>query len=419
MRVKMKVADILPNPNNPRTLKKEQFKRLVKSLESFPEMLEARPLVVDKNNVVLGGNMRLKALQELGIEEVSVHVAEWDESKNGEFIIKDNVGYGEWDMDILANEWDAEELVEWGLDVWIPDEEEEFEPQTDEDAIPETGEQPITERGDLYIMGNHRLLCGDSTDEEDVHRLMCGELADLCFTSPPYGQQRDYNEAKEAVQDWDGLMMGVFANLPMKEDGQVLVNLGLIHRDNEVQLYWENWIQWMRENGWRRFGWYVWDTGYGLPGDWMGRFAPSFEFVFHFNKQSKKPKYIIEKKEENVKMGGKTGLRGKDGKVQKLTSPESGLNPMKISDSTIRAPRSYGNIRSEHPATFSVEFAETFVKSWDGIVYEPFAGSGTTIIAAEKNQSSCFAMELDRKYCDVIVKRWEEYTGQTAIRVPK
>ena len=90
---------------------------------------------------------------------------------------------------------------------------------------------------------------------------MNGEKADLCFTSPPYGQQRDYEEAKEIVQDWDALMSGVFSNLRMKEDGQVLVNLGLIHRNNEVQLYWENWVQWMRDHGWRRFGWYVWNQG--------------------------------------------------------------------------------------------------------------------------------------------------------------
>jgi DNA modification methylase len=125
---------------------------------------------------------------------------------------------------------------------------------------------------------------------------MDGEKADLCFTSPPYGQQRDYGVAKELVQDWDGLMRGVFANLPMSDDGQVLVNLGLIHRDGEWLPYWDGWIEWMREQGWRRFGWYVWDQGSGLPGDWSGRFAPSFEFVFHFNLESVKPEQVHQQK---------------------------------------------------------------------------------------------------------------------------
>ncbi|MFO2171358.1 hypothetical protein QOU18_29160, partial [Pseudomonas aeruginosa] len=101
----------------------------------------------------------------------------------------------------------------------------------------------------------------------------------LCFTSPPYGNQRDYTSG--GITDWDGLMRGVFAHLPMAGDGQVLVNLGLIHRDNEVIPYWDAWLGWMRSQGWRRFAWYVWDQGPGMPGDWQGRLAPSFEFVFH------------------------------------------------------------------------------------------------------------------------------------------
>ena len=107
---------------------------------------------------------------------------------------------------------------------------------------------------------------------------MGGEEADVCFTSPPYAQQRDY---KTGPQDWDALMQGVFSILPVNHGAQVLVNLGLVHHDGEWLPYWDGWIEWMRAAGWRRFGWYVWDQGPGLAGDWNGRLAPSHEFVFH------------------------------------------------------------------------------------------------------------------------------------------
>jgi len=120
---KVKVSLLLSNPNNPRVIKDDKFKKLVNSIKEFPEMLEARPVVVNPDMVVLGGNMRLKALREAGVKEVPVYIASWDEVKQKRFIITDNVGYGEWDWDILANEWDAEELGLWGLDVWQPEED--------------------------------------------------------------------------------------------------------------------------------------------------------------------------------------------------------------------------------------------------------------------------------------------------------
>lgn len=103
------------NPSNPRAIRKDQLDKLVKSLREFPEMLEARPIVVDPDFVVLGGNMRLKAAQLAGLTEVPVYVASWEEAKHKEFIIKDNLAFGEWDWDMLANEWDAEELDDWGM----------------------------------------------------------------------------------------------------------------------------------------------------------------------------------------------------------------------------------------------------------------------------------------------------------------
>ena len=111
------ISKVRPNSDNPRYIKDEKFKKLVQSIKEFPEMMPVRPIVVNKEMVVLGGNMRLKAMQEAGLEKVWVEVVDWSEEKQREFIIKDNVGFGEWDWDELANTWEAEELNEWGLDL--------------------------------------------------------------------------------------------------------------------------------------------------------------------------------------------------------------------------------------------------------------------------------------------------------------
>lgn len=128
---KVKISEVKINPNNPRLIKDDKFKKLVKSIEEFPQMLEIRPIVVNKDMIVLGGNMRLKACQEAGLKEVPIIIADnLTEEQQREFLIKDNVSGGEWDWDILANEWDSELLEEWGLDVkFSPDTPEEEEPE--------------------------------------------------------------------------------------------------------------------------------------------------------------------------------------------------------------------------------------------------------------------------------------------------
>ena len=116
---KVKVTEVISNPNNPRLIKDDKFRKLVKSIQEFPDMLNVRPLVVNKDMVVLGGNMRLKAIKEAGIKEISIEIVDWTEDQQKEFIIKDNVGFGEWNWDDLANDWDEIQLTDWGLD--IPD----------------------------------------------------------------------------------------------------------------------------------------------------------------------------------------------------------------------------------------------------------------------------------------------------------
>lgn len=118
---RVSISQVIPNPTNPRIIKDDKFKKLVKSIQEFPQMLELRPIVVDSNMVVLGGNMRLKACLAAGLNEVPIIVADnLTEEQKAEFIIKDNVGFGEWDWDVLANEWETQSLNEWGLDLWVP-----------------------------------------------------------------------------------------------------------------------------------------------------------------------------------------------------------------------------------------------------------------------------------------------------------
>jgi len=231
------------------------------------------------------------------------------------------------------------------------------------------------------------------------------------FTSPPYGNQRDYTTG--GISDWDKLMQGVFATLPMRDDGQVLVNLGLIHKDGEWQPYWQDWIAWMREKNWRRFGWYVWDQGPGLPGDWNGRFAPSFEFVFHFNKTPRKPNKIVPCKwAGHVMHEDEGGLREKDGTVGKWTHAEQPVQENKIPDNVIRITRHKARgVETEHPAVFPVRLPAFIMQAYSAegeIVYEPFCGSGTTIIAGEQTGRAVRAMELAPAYVDVAVRRWRE-----------
>jgi len=125
--MKLKINELKPNESNPRIIKEAKFKKLVKSIKDFPEMLELRPIILDENNVILGGNMRYKACVAAGLKEVPVKIAKGlTEEQKEEFIVKDNVGFGEWNWDMLGNEWDNAKLGEWGMDVWQPEEEVDY-----------------------------------------------------------------------------------------------------------------------------------------------------------------------------------------------------------------------------------------------------------------------------------------------------
>ena len=207
-------------------------------------------------------------------------------------------------------------------------------------------------------------------------------------------------------------MRGVCGHLDaaVAADGQVLVNLGLIHRDGEWQPYWQGWIDWMRTQGWRRFGWYVWDQGPGLPGDWNGRLAPSFEFVFHFNRSARQANKIITCRWAGHVNSEKGGLRAKDGTVGDWNHAGQGVQDMRIPDNVLRITRHKARgIETEHPAVFPVKLPEFLMQAYPGdgdIVFEPFACAGTTIIAGQRTGRRVRAIELAPTYVDLAIARW-------------
>ncbi len=185
----VKINEVRYNDKNPRVIRDDKFAKLKRSIIEFPEMLEKRPLICvtrdDGKLMVLGGNMRLKALNDIGAAEVPVILADdWTEEQRARFLIADNVGFGEWDWNALANEWDAEKLTEWGLDL-PPMDAIELEAEEDNYEMPDELQTDIV-LGDLFEIGEHRLLCGDSTQTDTFEKLFNGHLADLVVTDPPY-----------------------------------------------------------------------------------------------------------------------------------------------------------------------------------------------------------------------------------------
>jgi DNA modification methylase len=278
-------------------------------------------------------------------------------------------------------------------------------------------DEPIAvKRGDVWQLGKHRLMCGDSTCSEDVARLFDGSRFALCFTSPPYSDQRTY---KIGSFNWHTLMCGAFDRIVDHgtPDCHILINLGLSHKNRQVDMYWLEWLMYCAQAGWPVFGWYVWDKGSGMPHGNNGRLGSTHEFIFHFCKDGLANKWI-----ETKGLSGGMKFRQKDGTLKLANSPDLACQPYKVPDSVIRINReaSRGIHTANHPAVFPVALPEFIMHTWsqpDDIVYEPFCGSGTSIIAGENLKRRVYAIDIEPSYVELTITRWQALTGQRAVQV--
>ena len=441
------VAELRAHPGNARVHGTAQIEQIKASMLAFGF---TNPLLVDEAGVLIAGHGRLEAAVALGIERVPTIVlrhlsaaqkealrladnriaenASWDQTLLREALAAvraapdldlASLGFSAAELDeILAaageavSDGDAPEVLSAPAVQGGGDGAAETEAAAEDDPAdlaPDPPRQAVARPGDLWLLGEHRLLCGDSTDAASVARVMAGDQAALLFTSPPYGNQRDYTTG--GVSDWDALMQGVFQHLDaaMRPDGQVLVNLGLIHRDNEWQPYWSAWLDWMRARGWRRFGLYAWDQGPGLPGDWNGRLAPAFEFVFHFNRQARQANKIVPCKWAGTPNKG-SGLRAADGTISEYQHAGLPVQDFRIPDNVLRLTRHKGRgIETEHPAVFPVALPAFLMRAYadeGDVVFEPFAGAGTSIIAGQRTGRRVRAIEFAPAYVDLAIARW-------------
>ncbi|MCO6415166.1 ParB N-terminal domain-containing protein [Siccirubricoccus sp. KC 17139] len=440
------VASLLPYAGNARTHSAEQVAQIAASILEFGFVA---PVLVDERGEIIAGHGRLLAAKSLGLGSVPTIVrAGLTEAQKAAYRLADNriaLNAG-WDEALLAAEvaklqemggvdlaltgFDGAEIERLlaGLETEpgnLPapavassaDPAPGNQPAADgaetaedpADAEPEPPRQAVARVGDIWLLGEHRLACGDSTNRSTVARVMAADRAALLFTSPPYGNQRDYTTG--GVFDWDALMQGVFGHLEgaLRRDAQVLVNLGLIHREGEWQPYWQGWLDWMRGQGWRRFGLYAWDQGPGLPGDWNGRLAPAFELVFHFNREARQANKIVPCKWAGTPNKG-SGLRAADGEVKAYTHIGLPVQEMRIPDSVLRITRHKARgIETEHPAVFPVALPEFLMRAYTDegdVVFEPFGGSGTTILAGQRTGRRVRAIELAPAYVDLAIARW-------------
>ncbi|HTI81761.1 MAG TPA: site-specific DNA-methyltransferase [Acetobacteraceae bacterium] len=420
------IGELKPYPKNARTHSPAQVEQIAASITEFGF---TNPVLTDDTDGIIAGHGRLMAAKLLGLAEVpTIPLVGLSDEQKRALILADNklAMTAGWDADLLRIELGELKTMSFDLAVTgfsLGELDQIFaQPRAghgDPDDLPDPpAGEPVSTRGTVWVLGEHRLCCGDSTDQDDIDRLMLGDEADLCVTSPPYQGQRRYGGTD--IDDWDALMQGVFAHMPMRETAQVLVNLGLIHRDHEWQPYWDGWIEWMRAAGWRRFGFYVWDQGPGLAGDFRGRLAPAHEFIFHFNRaparvrKTHKSKHAGEMSKGMLRSGEATytGLRAKGAtEIQATKKP----------DSVIRVTRHKGALGKgiDHPAVFPIGLPAELIAAYTDpgdVVYEPFGGSGTTILAAEQLGRAARAMELQPRYTDVACIRWQRHTGRQALR---
>ena len=378
-----KAQDLIMAEYNPRQLNKDQYTQLKDSIERFGLV---DPLIVNKNedrkNILVGGHQRLRIAREMGMVDIPCVEVDLKLDQEKELNIRLNKNVGEWDYDSLANYFDVGELMDWGFS----DNELQFyedEPEQgliDDDEIPEV-EEAITKQGDIWILGDHRLLCGDATKKEDVALLMEGKKADMVFTDPPYGVM--YKSSKSNAISGDlsqatiPLSFREIINSATKNDARIYICGG----SNNAQMYFSLFDSYCQQMP-KILVW-VKETFVMRPNNYHSQ----YEFIYF-------------------------GWKGKGGGTKYWYGDRKQSDVWQFNRDS-----SKDYLHPTQKPTILAEKAINYSCSPEGILYEPFAGSGSTLIACEKTNRKCYGMELDPHYCDVIVKRWEEFTGKKAERV--
>jgi len=381
----VKIKDIKSNPNNPRVIKDDKFHKLCESIKAFPKMLELRPIVVNDDMVVLGGNMRLKALKHLGLTEAPViKASELTEDQQRQFIIKDNAGFGEWDWDMLANEWDVQELEQWGIDV-PAFAETELEAEEDDFEVPEDGIETDIVIGDIFEIGEHRLLCGDSTDSDAVAKLMDGNKADMVFTDPPYnvdyGNSNNPQHKSRTIlndtmsdSDWDNFVRGYMTNILLFTNGNIYISMSdkeLGHMQlmfQECGGRWASFIIWVKDR-------------LVLSGkDYHSRHET---ILYGWNEKIENRLRVEDRKQDDV------------WEIKRPTTSDL------------------------HPTMKPIELIERMLNNSSKIgmrILDLFLGSGSTMVASHQLKRKCYGMELDPKYCQVIIDRMRKLDPTLVIK---
>ena len=395
------INSLVPWKQNPRTHSATQIEQIRRSIQEFGF---TNPLLVDENGQLVAGHGRLEAAKAEGMTELPViELQGLSEAQKRALVIADNqitVNAG-WDMDMLKDEIEDLKLGDFELELLGFDEkflDGLLEPEpvaglTDEDAVPEVPETPKTVLGDIWLLGNHRLMCGDSTSIDSVDKLMDGKKANICFTSPPYnagslnvkGQSvtgkkyNSFDDNQTETEFFDFLTANM--NCLMAVSDEVFYNIGLV-QDNKRTIF-----------------------------KLVNEFGDTFKDVIYWKKKTVAPhiqKGVINNLVEFILCFG-------DGK-RKFINPQFGQGTYwNVIEGANASGNKFSNI---HKATFPIYLPENIITNFTGrnaIVIDCFGGTGTTLIACEKHNRECRMMELDPKYCDVIIKRWQDFTGKTAV----
>ena len=400
--IDFKIENIKPYPKNAKKHPQKQVEQITDSIKEFGW---GQPIVIDQNNEIIVGHGRYEAAKRLKLSDVPILQVNLTKEQAKAYRLADNkLNESEWDMGLVIEELKG--LSDEMFDLTGFDKDLIIEPDEKDDIIPENVE-PKAKLGDLYKLGNHRVLCGDSTKIEDVERLMDGKKADMVFTSPPYSDMREYEGGKDLSVGNIIKFIQVFEPFCTYQ----VINLGIQRKEGAIYRYWDDYIDFAESVGYKLLSWNIWNREEARSvGQATAMFPIQHEFIFVFGYEKGELKKTVESKTAGRQHT--SGQRQKDGS---MVYREHKTHPYKAIGTVLTVGVENTN-KTNHPAVYPVILPEEYIKAMaQSSVIDPFLGSGSTLIACEKTNRICYGMELDPKYVSVIIERWCKYTGITKI----